>query len=138
MRLFFLLLAFLSFQTEDLSKPPSIEIAAPAAQVKALILKHYASETWKLEKETDSSLTFSRRAGMKSRLAYGGEPRAVDEFVLVQGEDSITIICNMAVEVLRAGGRVERYNWNADKASRKAMLAFLGKLKAQAEPQASL
>lgn len=137
MRLFFLLLTVLWFQPEN-SKPPSIEIAAPAAQVKALILKHYASETWKLEKETDSSLTFSRRAGMKSRLAYGGEPRAVDEFVLVQGEGSITIICNMAVEVLRAGGRVERYNWNADKASRKEMLAFLEKLKAQAEPQASL
>lgn len=138
MRLFFLILLLFAPQKEDLSKPPSMEIAAPPAQVRALIVKHYASAGWRIDQETESAITFSRRAGMKSRMAYGGEPRAVDSITLIPSDQQTIVIVNLSVEVERFNGRIERYNWNADKAARKEAVAFLSKLKATAEAHASL
>lgn len=124
---------------EDLSKPAAIRIEASADRVRKLIVAAYSSEEWAIDRETETSIRFSRPAGLKSRLAYGGNPRAIDQYSIIEIEAGITeITVNLSVEAARPGREGRAYNWNSDKQSRKEIRVRLEKIKAQAEQRPGL
>jgi hypothetical protein len=120
-------------EKERLKRPAEVTIKAPASKIRPIFLAEYARHGWQLEKETQSSLTFTTRGGVGAALAYGRGAKLEDIVTLIENDSSTLVMIDCGALAPRPGGHWERFNINSDKKGRKLTEALLQRVKEQAE-----
>lgn len=118
--------------------PVEMFINATPAKLKSLFLAEYARHEWQLEKETASSITFTKRANLAASFAYGRSSRYEDIVTITEQETGKTlVIIDSGVQQPQGGGAFQRFNLNADKKNRKQNEDLLQRVRTSAEKPAN-
>ena len=129
-------------EKERLKRPAQVTINAPMKKVRSLLITERVKMGWRLDGETESSVTLSRRSTFQVQLSarMGGgatEARSVDVYVLADTDDGTLVVADLTVTYQGRRGNNARMDYNRNKDFRRETEAFLGNVKKLAESAAS-